>query len=66
MSKLNVIMCCYLISEPENFDNTLSQHFTENKINLFTWCFLCQQIIQHPTAKQAELPILAVYITFGR
>lgn len=62
VSQFNVITCCYLISEPEKFDNALSRHFTENKINLFTWCFLCQQIIQQPSAKQAELPISAVCI----
>lgn len=53
VSKLRVIVCCYLIHDPESTDNGLSQHFTHS--NLLTRCFLCQQIIQHPSAEQTEL-----------
>lgn len=30
---------------------------TSHKINLLTWCFLCQQVIQHPGTKLSEHPV---------
>ena len=57
---VNVMWLCAVILSVTQKVLVMNYLSTSHKINLLTWCFLCQQVIQHPSAKWSELPVSTV------